>query len=120
MGVGQKWARVPDCKRQPPRRALLLCQMGVSLLAQARGFPQGCWDPRGLGEPRHLLHVWAVSWLRLGVLALALSCAFTEGVGRAGSHILPGNPLMAMFLTQPPQDSHPPGAPSAQDEVLAL
>lgn len=107
MGAVQKWVRMLGCKRQPLRQALLLCQMGASLPSQAWGFPQSCWDPRGLGESCHLLRVRAASWLRLGVLGLSLTCAFTIGVGRSGSYILPGNPLMAMFPSQSPQDSPP-------------
>lgn len=63
--VGQDFGR----QRQPLRQALPLYQMGASLPAQAWGFPQSCWDPPGLGESCHLLHVRAASWLRLGCWA---------------------------------------------------
>lgn len=50
------------------------------LSAQAWGFPQSCWDLRGLGKTCHLLRVWAISWLRLGVLGLSLQLLSLEGV----------------------------------------
>lgn len=107
VGAVQKWVRMPGCKCQPLRQALLLCQMGASLPAQAWGFPQSCWDPRGLEESCHLLRVRAASWLTLGVLGFSLTRAFTVGVGRSGSYMLPGNPLMTIFPIQSPQDSPP-------------
>lgn len=100
VGAVQKWVRMLGCKCHPWRQSLLLCQMGASLPAQAWGFPQSCWDPHGLGESCHLLRVWAAGWLRLGVPGLSLTCAFPVGIGRSGSYILPGNPLMPMFPTQ--------------------
>jgi len=89
VGAVQKCLRMPGCKCQPLRQALLLCQMGASLLTQAWGFPQSCWDPCELGEAGHPLHVWAARWLSLGCWAFLSHMLSLYGSSR--SYILPGN-----------------------------
>lgn len=42
---------------------------------------------------------------QVGVLGVSLPCAFTVGVGRSGSYILPVNPLMAIPHSDPTRQS---------------